>query len=76
MINRGDDYRDPNCTPDNWKDIHHCYLTDSKYHGYGVAIDDCFEDQDGYLYAGNGEYGSQVNFCPMCGHKAPKQIGE
>ncbi len=37
---------------------------------YGDAIDDCDENDDGELWAGNGEYRSQVNFCPFCGFKA------
>lgn len=41
---------------------------------YGAAITACEEDDDGGFWAGNGEYESQVNFCPFCGEKAPKQI--
>lgn len=44
--------------------------------GYGVAIEYCFEHDDGTFWVGNGEYGSQVNYCPYCGAKAPKQVGE
>ena len=28
----------------------------------------------GQFWVGNGEYGSQVNFCPYCGAKAPVQV--
>lgn len=28
----------------------------------------------GELWVTNDEYSSQVNFCPVCGYKAPKQI--
>lgn len=43
-------------------------------HGYGPAVDDCAEDADGTLHVGNGEYGSQVNYCPVCGYRATVQI--
>lgn len=52
---------------------HHCKLN-SPYEAYGVAIEDVYEDDEGRFWAGNGEYGSQVNYCPVCGTKAPKQI--
>jgi len=42
--------------------------------GYGQAIDVCWEEE-GELWASNGEYSTQVNFCPFCGYKAVKQIG-
>lgn len=41
---------------------------------YGVAIDHCTEDDEGIFWAGNGEYRSQVNFCPFCGKEAPVAI--
>jgi hypothetical protein len=53
--------------------LHYCEI-DSPYHCYGPALADCHEDLDGCLYIGNGEYGSQVNFCPKCGFKANKPI--
>jgi len=40
----------------------------------GPAIDYCYEEEDGSLWAGNGEYESQVNFCPFCGKKAKRQM--
>lgn len=41
-------------------------------HGdYGEAIDSCHELDDGTFWVGNGEYSSQVNFCPYCGAAAP-----
>ena len=52
---------------------HQCELN-SPYQAYGVAIEDVYEDDEGRFWAGNGEYGSQVNYCPVCGTKAPKQI--
>jgi len=69
------DIKEPNTTPENWKEKHYCEIP-YKYHLYGAAIEDCHEDQDGYLFVSNREYGSQVNFCPMCGYKAKKKIGE
>lgn len=53
--------------------LHSCTLH-SPEEAYGVAIDECDERPDGTLWAGNGEYGSQVNFCPACGYKAVSQI--
>ena len=48
---------------------HFCHVrTDSTE--AGPAIDYCWEDKEGCLWAGNGEYESQVNFCPSCGAKA------
>lgn len=57
----------------NRMNTHHCELN-SPYQAYGNAIDDCYEDDEGRFWAGNGEYVSQVNYCPVCGTKAPKQI--
>lgn len=76
-MNRSDDQylKNPNCTAENWKSKHYCEIP-YKYHGYGAAIENCFEDQDEYLFVDNGEYGSMVNFCPMCGYEAKKKIGE
>lgn len=39
--------------------------------GYGIAIDDCSEDEEGQFWCGNGEYSTQVEYCPFCGQKAP-----
>jgi hypothetical protein len=38
--------------------------------GYGSAIDGCDELDDGTLWISNGEYSSQVLFCPYCGFRA------
>lgn len=43
--------------------------------GFGEAITYCMEYDDG-LWVGNGEYASQVNYCPYCGYKAKIQIDE
>jgi len=39
----------------------------------GPAITYCKSDEDGYLWAGNFEYETMVNFCPFCGKKAEKK---
>lgn len=41
---------------------------------YGSAIDSCWEEQNGEMWVSNGEYSSQVNYCPITGRKATKQI--
>lgn len=41
--------------------------------GYGEALDECYEDEDNKLWVSNGEYASQVNYCPYCGYKAKHQ---
>lgn len=42
--------------------------------GYGEAVCDCWEGEDGTFVADNGEYANRVNYCPFCGAKAPTQI--
>ncbi len=42
--------------------------------GYGEAVDYVHEDDEGFLWVGNGEYGTVVNFCPVCGFKAKRQV--
>ncbi len=41
---------------------------------WGGAIGKCTEYADGTLWVDNGEYGSQVNFCPFCGYEAKVKI--
>lgn len=36
----------------------------------GSAIDYCNSGDHGFFWAGNGEYESQVAYCPFCGEKA------
>jgi hypothetical protein len=56
-------------------DLHSCEAPKNiKSGGYGDAITDCDESSNGELWVGNGEYASQVNFCPFCGFKAKIQI--
>lgn len=68
-----DSIKEPNVTAKNYKEFHYCEAP-YKFFLYGPAIDDCFEDADGHLFISNGEYGSQVNFCPVCGYKAKNKI--
>ena len=42
--------------------------------GYGVAVSECWEEEDGTLWVSNEEYTSQVNFCPTCGYEAKVKI--
>ena len=58
----------------NISNIKHYCEVPFKYHLRGSAIDDCYEDEDGFLFVSNPEYGSQVNFCPVCGYEAKKKI--
>ncbi len=48
---------------------HDCYV-DMPTQGCGAAIEYCCSDDTGRLWVGNGEYNSQVLFCPFCGEKA------
>ena len=48
---------------------HNCSIL-TKYSGHGEAIDFCMEAKNGSLWVGNGEYMSQVNYCPYCGYKS------
>ena len=48
---------------------HYC-KNESSWTECGQAITYCWEDRDGRLWAGCGEYESQVSFCPVCGFKA------
>jgi len=40
----------------------------------GEAYDDVYTLTDGTMRITNGEYESQVNFCPVCGYKAAVQV--
>ena len=55
-------------------DPHHCDTPGPcAFQGYGDAIDEgCHEDDRGFFWVGNGEYGSPVAYCPHCGTKAPR----
>lgn len=45
-----------------------------KTHLFGAALTKCYEDKIGCLWVDNGKVGSQVNYCPYCGYKAPQQV--
>ncbi len=47
-------------------------VADTAWYQAGHAIDGCKEDEYGFLWAGNGEYETMVNFCPFCGYKAKR----
>ena len=57
---------------------HKCIVPTSNEDDYrllfGDAIELCREYEDGTLWVDNGEYGSQVNFCPVCGYEAKVKI--
>lgn len=53
------------------KEPRHACVVGSIYIEPGAAIDTVDEDDQGHFIASNGEYASQVNFCPVCGVKAP-----
>ena len=38
---------------------------------FGPAIEICVEYENGRFVVGNGEYSSEVFFCPFCGVQAP-----
>jgi hypothetical protein len=41
---------------------------------WGIAIDYTRIDKEGKMWVGNGEYETQVNYCPFTGTQAPKQM--
>lgn len=57
--------------PDKWK-IEYC-LPDNLF---GESISYTRIDADGKMWIGNGEYESQVNFCPVTGKKSRIKIDE
>ncbi len=52
---------------------HFCTISSAEP-GFSDAIEHVAEQDDGTFWAGNGEYESQVNFCPVCGAKAPTLV--
>ena len=64
---------------------HQCLVPDKAADGRcGHAVTYCEETacgndspqahEAGTLFAGNGEYESQVNYCPFCGYKASEPV--
>lgn len=43
---------------------------------YGGAITEIIEGEDGKMWASNGEYATQINFCPFTGKKADVQMSK
>jgi len=41
---------------------------------HGPAARTCYTLENGKMYIDNDEYISRVNYCPICGLKADKQI--
>ena len=41
---------------------------------YGPSINYTLIREDGTMWVGNGEYETQVNFCPWTGQEAKKQM--
>jgi hypothetical protein len=56
------------------ENAHVCDLENADYMLFGCALTTCAEDDEGKLWADNGEYGSQVNFCPVCGYEAKVKV--
>jgi len=56
----------------------HMCRANYNYRLYGIAVDGCYEDEDGRFWITNGEYESEVAYCPVCGKQAttlPKNLG-
>jgi len=43
---------------------------------HGEAFTTCYMYESGKMYIDNGEYCSQVNFCPLCGLEAKVKIND
>ena len=41
---------------------------------WGHAVRYTYIDENGKMWIGNGEYESQVNYCPVTGEPAPTQM--
>ena len=48
------------------------YIVESEK--WGSAIRKTYEKEDGTLWVTNGEYASQVNFCPITGYEAKVKV--
>ena len=49
---------------------HACRMSKFPHRHCGPAVSHSRQDPDGTLWVDNGEYATQVNFCPCCGHAA------
>lgn len=55
--------------------LHYCEVPDAwPFANYGPAAGVCWEDGDGFMWIGNGEYTTQVNYCPFCGKRAKTPV--
>lgn len=54
------------------KKLFHFCQANTRHRAYGPALSYCYQDEEG-MWAGNGEYESQVNFCPYCGQSSSKK---
>lgn len=57
----------------DWVPGEHYCEADLPFEVYGAAISYAYEDAEGRFCVSNGEYGSQVNYCPFCGTKAHRR---
>ncbi len=55
---------------------HRCLMSKFPHRHCGPAVDESRQDADGKLWVDNGEYATQVNFCPRCGYAAPVPVVE
>ena len=59
---------------------HECENLEAKQGGYGAAVGSCYERENDAgeteLWVANGEYTTQVNYCPFCGYEAQTTIEE
>lgn len=46
----------------------------NKSRSWGNAISECYENEQDEFWVENGEYDTEVNFCPFCGKESPKHI--
>lgn len=53
---------------------HGKFFYKSPYNLWGQAVDYVRIDDDGRMWIGNGEYETQVNFCPFTGTEAPNKL--
>lgn len=57
--------------------IHRCKASDEMWarsSKSNMAVSECYETEDGEMWADDGEYANVVNYCPFCGKKAGKQF--
>lgn len=55
---------------------HECYQPGYTWGLDGPAFTRCLEDSRGRFWCDNDRYATQVNYCPICGMKAPHPVTE